>query len=528
MADKTVGMDVLPAGTGLPVKYIDQGDGTYALKVATTGGGGGGGGAVTVADGADATQGLIADAVITPGAAGTISAKLRTLLTQLPASLGLKATTASMSVVQASDDAQFGAEYTGYSPDTGATGVRGLLSTIAKAVRGVLSVSTVDATASASINVQNGNATGAGTAGSFVALANLNGASSLVIQVSGTWAGVIAVQGTNDGTNWFTLWVSQQTVSGVAPAAANIATGLTGAWSAVCSGISQVRATLTTYTSGTAVVTLRASQSPAINQGAAAAAAISHLSNTSIQIAANVGGNFGAILPVGLASSSTQTLYSAISVVTSAKTGLTIITDSGSIGTISSFLVNLTAFTAGSSIGIDFFVQYSPDAGTTWIDIWQTAALTAVGTIDIPPLYIPGRLRFAYQNRGGAATTATVTITATRLNAAVPVSRQFFDRTAALLSSTAAVGAAGATYDIAGCTNVTYLAVQGAATGPASYQIAVSNDNVNFALVGSPVSAVASKTTAISATGVAARYCQLQVTTAATSQAPTVFAMSAH
>lgn len=42
-----------------------------------SGGGGGGGGAVTVADGADVTQGAIADTAASPGGTGTVSAKLR-------------------------------------------------------------------------------------------------------------------------------------------------------------------------------------------------------------------------------------------------------------------------------------------------------------------------------------------------------------------------------------------------------------------------------------------------------------------
>lgn len=50
-------------------------------------GGGGGGGAVTVADGADVTQGAIADAAATAGGAGTVSAKLRAVTTQLDAIL---------------------------------------------------------------------------------------------------------------------------------------------------------------------------------------------------------------------------------------------------------------------------------------------------------------------------------------------------------------------------------------------------------------------------------------------------------
>lgn len=51
--------------------------GTLSWVRATQAGGGGGGGAVTVADGADVTQGAIADAAVTTNAAGTLSAKLR-------------------------------------------------------------------------------------------------------------------------------------------------------------------------------------------------------------------------------------------------------------------------------------------------------------------------------------------------------------------------------------------------------------------------------------------------------------------
>lgn len=47
------------------------------------GGGGGGGGAVTVADGADVTQGANADAAVAAGAAGSLSAKMRRLTTDI-------------------------------------------------------------------------------------------------------------------------------------------------------------------------------------------------------------------------------------------------------------------------------------------------------------------------------------------------------------------------------------------------------------------------------------------------------------
>ncbi|MGN6518557.1 MAG: hypothetical protein ACTHK2_03930 [Dokdonella sp.] len=61
-------------------RFKDMGDGTFARVVYLSGGGGGGGGgAATVADGADVTQGAVADAAVAAGAAGTVSAKLRAI-----------------------------------------------------------------------------------------------------------------------------------------------------------------------------------------------------------------------------------------------------------------------------------------------------------------------------------------------------------------------------------------------------------------------------------------------------------------
>lgn len=56
-----------------------------ASQVLPISGGGGGGGPATIADGADVTQGAIADAAVAAGAAGTLSAKLRRLTTDLAA-----------------------------------------------------------------------------------------------------------------------------------------------------------------------------------------------------------------------------------------------------------------------------------------------------------------------------------------------------------------------------------------------------------------------------------------------------------
>ena len=79
----TVAETQVTCATSTSTTTINVGVGT-GLPTGTGGGGGsGGGGAVTVADGADVTQGAIADAAVTAGGTGTLSAKLRYMTTQL-------------------------------------------------------------------------------------------------------------------------------------------------------------------------------------------------------------------------------------------------------------------------------------------------------------------------------------------------------------------------------------------------------------------------------------------------------------
>lgn len=72
MPDKTL-MIPRGGGAGLKIKLVDQGDGTFAIATSGGGGGGGGGGAATIANGADVTQGAIADAAYTTGSGTLVS-----------------------------------------------------------------------------------------------------------------------------------------------------------------------------------------------------------------------------------------------------------------------------------------------------------------------------------------------------------------------------------------------------------------------------------------------------------------------
>lgn len=100
----TAGQPIAPSGGWFAFKSIAETQVTCATSTSTSlinvsvgtglptgtgggSGGGGGGGAATIADGADITQGAIADAVVAAGAAGTVEAKLRRLTTDFGALL---------------------------------------------------------------------------------------------------------------------------------------------------------------------------------------------------------------------------------------------------------------------------------------------------------------------------------------------------------------------------------------------------------------------------------------------------------
>ncbi len=101
----------------------------------------------------------------------------------------------------------------------------------------------VDTTASGSITAVSQN----------VALA-LNGKSGVAIQITGTWVGTLQFEGTIDGTNW--VAVNGVVAGSSTPGPTTIANGVVRVTPA---GLAQVRITSTAWTSGTATISLRAS-----------------------------------------------------------------------------------------------------------------------------------------------------------------------------------------------------------------------------------------------------------------------------
>ena len=85
-------------------------------------------------------------------------------------------------------------------------------------------------------------------------IATLNGAGSTSVQITGTWVGTVQFEGTVDGSNWF--GVNAVPIPSGAFAASATANGQ---WQIDTGGLSGVRVRCSAYTSGTIVVTIRAS-----------------------------------------------------------------------------------------------------------------------------------------------------------------------------------------------------------------------------------------------------------------------------
>lgn len=389
----------------------------------TTGGGGGGGGAVTVADGADVNEGSTADAVIAAGAAGTVSAKLRRISTDIgtlatnSAAKGQATMAASVPVAIASDQSAV-----------------------------PVSLGTVKAASTPAVAAD----------------------TALVVAISPNNAvGILDSAGTNKAT--------------VKPAStAAVATDTSLVVQPLIAGLVQSSIALSGSTVNGSALTV-----------GGLSASITELNAVSFAAAS---GNSAIVTPT--------------------------------TGTSAIFALNLTAFTAGSSTGLDCVLQYSPDAQTNWYDFWHFERLTAASEVTTPPLpysTMPRRVKFT--NAGGAATTATASLVSTRVTTSVPPVYQFFDRTAGLLSGTAS--ATGTAFRIDGAKNVTVGVTLGTATTPASYQIQVSADGTNWVGVAAGSAAVASSTTRYTATGVTERFVRVAVTSAATAQTGTVIYIAA-
>ncbi|UQN10341.1 hypothetical protein [Deinococcus sp. QL22] len=86
-----------------------------------------------------------------------------------------------------------------------------------------------------------------------------DGCATVSLDVRGTFSLTLQVQGTVDGVTWVPLPMRSLTSAASNSAVLSITGSTAGLWTGSCAGYTQLRVTCTTYTSGSAVVTLAAS-----------------------------------------------------------------------------------------------------------------------------------------------------------------------------------------------------------------------------------------------------------------------------
>lgn len=156
---------------------------------------------------------------------------------------------------------------------------------------------------------------------------------------------------------------------------------------------------------------------------------------------------------------------------------------------------------SGTNPTFDLKIQASKDGGVNWQDVYHFERQTGTGGgfgggVAIMPLLPVDGVRRWWWTIGGTGTSVTFNVATCGCGTRSEIYRQYFDRTPALLNGTPF--AISNTYDISGCAMVGMAITIGAATTPASYQMQMSVDGVNFWFVGN-VTAVTNSTVVFNA-----------------------------
>jgi hypothetical protein len=254
---------------------------------------------------------------------------------------------------------------------------------------GNLPVVSLDTVISGNITILNSNLlTGTPTAGSFVALTDIiNGAGCVAIQISGTWTGTLTAQTTIDDTNWISFTKQLQDAS-TGLMAQNITSAQKGIWLVNIAAATSFRLTASAAMTGTAVVTMRLTNTVGLvsvdNALPAGAAIIGALTaNQSTNQAQYGGATLGAATAAGTSGSGNIQPVQGVTngvpqPVTGASSGTAVtgtwtttggsgVAVSASVGTAGNVSISLH----GTYSGIVNF-EASDDAGTTWYPIAGT------------------------------------------------------------------------------------------------------------------------------------------------------------
>lgn len=175
------------------------------------------------------------------------------------------------------------------------------------------------------------------------------------------------------------------------------------------------------------------------------------------------------------------------------------------------FAVSVTAVSGTPTM--DVVIQCSVNT-TTWQDIYHFERVTGATTLITPMLDIPcAQIRYVRTIGGG---TPSVTMSLTRWSKQVlgDEHRAYFDRTIAPNT----LNSATPSYWVEGSSYISAIVSSGAATSPASFQVEISPDGTNWAVIGTPVASAANTTTLVFGNFAVAKFARVRVTAAGTGQ----------
>jgi hypothetical protein len=365
-----------------------------------------------------------------------------------------------------------------------------------------------DSMASGTITTQNLVPAGAATAGSAVAIA-LNGQNGLAVQVTGTYTGALSLQGTVDGTNWITVGGTPFILTSSMVATATIASATQSIYVVAVFGWAQVRVTGLAAMTGTATVSLRATQArpPQLAIAAPVSAVIASGTVTTVSTVT-------AVTTVASVTSAQLAIPGIITDVASAAitTTTTTATLTPTFGT--SYMVSIpVTVVSGTTPTLDVEIQESSDTGTNWFAVYDFPRITATGFYQSPQIRLTGnRVRYVQTVTG---TTPSFTRAINRLQASSPgqIIRTIVDRSIVLttLNSTSPV------FTGEGCTSAAMSISVGAITTTApQLTLEGSDDGSSFYTIAGPLTAVASTAVKIDATPgqVVSKFVRARVSTA--------------
>ena len=177
-----------------------------------------------------------------------------------------------------------------------------------------------------------------------------------------------------------------------------------------------------------------------------------------------------------------------------------------------SFTVNIpVTVVSGTTPTLDVEIQESDDTGTNWFAVYDFPRITATGSYRSPPIVSYGN-RFRYvQAVAGTTPSFTRAINRLQRSTADRAFRQMIDRTVSLTTLSSVTG----TLSTFGTSNLMLEINIGAATTAPALQLQCSDDaGGTYYKIGTPLTAVASSTVAVTIPNMSCQFVQAIVTTA--------------